>query len=180
VADRVGEDEEPERRAAAAERLEGGAHRGDVEGVVADRAEDQQHFAREDDLDAGVDRLVQPGLGGGGRVADLAAAGAVDLRQAPRDDDDHRDDHRADDGRDQGEGERRVPGQEADRLEGAEDHERGAADEAGDQEEDRRAADREGGGDAGADQDHRTECEPAAAAGGEEDVGGLLDHADVE
>jgi len=45
VADRVGEDEEAERRAAAAERLEGGPHRGDVEGVVADRAGDQQDFA---------------------------------------------------------------------------------------------------------------------------------------
>jgi hypothetical protein len=180
VADRVGEDEESERRAAAAERLEGGAHRGYVEGVVADRAEDQQHFAREDDLDAGVDRLVQPDLGGSGGVADLAAARSVDLRQGAGEDDDRGDDHGADGRRDQGEGERGVAGQQADRLQRTEEDEGAAADRAGDQEEDRGAADREGGRDAGADQDHGAEREPAAAAGREEDVRGLLDHADVE
>ena len=73
-----------------------------------------------------------------------------------------------------------LAGQDVDRLQRPEDDEGEAADRAGDQEEDRRAADREGGGDPGADQDHGAERQPAAAAGGQEDVGALLDHADVE
>ena len=77
-------------------------------------------------------------------------------------------------------GERGTAGQDADRLQRAEGDQGEAADRAGDEEEDRRAADRERGRDAGADQDHGAEREPAAAAAGEEDVGALLDHADVE
>ncbi len=82
--------------------------------------------------------------------------------------------------RDQGRGEVGVAGEEVGRLEQPEDDQRPAADGAGDEEEDGRAAGGEGAGDAGADQDHGAEREAAAAAAGQEDVGALLDHADVE
>src|SRR6185437_2539397 len=153
----------------------------DVEGVVADRAEDEEHFALADhEVDAGVDRLAKPGLGGGRGVTDLAASSAVDLGQDAGQEDQPGDDHRGDRGGDQGGGERGAAGQDVDRLEHPEDDQGEAADRAGDEEEDGRAADREGGRDPRADQDHGTERQAAAAAGGEEDVGALLDHADVE
>jgi hypothetical protein len=110
---------------------------------------------------------------------DAATAVGVDLREMGEGDGgrDHQSGARR---RDQRRRERDIAGQDPDRLCGTEDDEGAEADAAGHQEEDRRAADGEGGGDAGADQDHGAEGEAAAAAAGEEDVCRLLDHADIE